>query len=533
MKNALGAVAAGSKESAEAAAEVFRAGGNAADAAIAAAFAAAAGDASIVSLAGGGVMVHRSAKSGECEAIDFFATAPGKRGRRARRNDVNPALDFHEVELEFGVGGAVQSFHVGRGAAAVPGVLPGLVSAHRRYGVLPIADVLGPAVRALREGTIIEAYQRQCLETLRPILNLEREGREIFFDANGELLDVGERLRNPDLAKTLERIANEGFEAVHAEIEEAMFDEFGEDNGAWLTPKDLLEYRVDFGAPLTWEYAGAALYSMPLPALGGGFVQQSLELFREADIASTEPGSAERIRRLTAAFRAVSEVRSGVERVLEQADAAALFREEFRRRLAGSKTEGGGSEPSSFGNTTHISVVDREGNAAGITMSHGEGCGHWLEGTGLHMNNILGEEDLFPDGVLKFDVGARLPTMMAPTVLVEATGQITVLGSGGANRIRTVMAQVISALLDDGATIEEAVRAGRIHVEAGKLSAETYALPGGEGTLDRARDLVDEVEPFDAPSLFFGGAHVVRRFANGELSGAGDPRRGGVAYVVE
>ncbi len=167
-----------------------------------------------------------------------------------------------------------------------------------------------------------------------------------------------------------------------------------------------------------------------------------------------------------------------------------------------------------------------------VTLSYGEGNGHAIPGTGLLMNNFLGEADLFPHGFHRFTPGERLNSMMAPSVIQESSGTVTALGTGGSNRIRTVVPQVISALLDDRLAPHEAVHRARIHLEDGVLSAETYLLRGREDALTQVMNLATTVESFDAPSLFFGGVHLVRQNAAGGLEGVGDVRRGGSVRMV-
>lgn len=533
----LGVITAGSEQSVAAGAHAFRAGGNAVDAAVAATFATAAGDPSITSLAGGGVLIFRAAESRELEVCDFFATAPGLGGRRhgAGPNGGGlPRLDFRAVELDFGIGGTRQLFHIGRGAAAVPGVIPGLVAALERWGRLDLEQVLQPTVRFLSEGVQLNGYQTGCFRVLEPILRESEYGRRIFLGADGNLLPPGARFRDPLLARTLRSLAEEGLETAYQEkLAETMLRDFGEERGGWLTREDIDSWEAEFRPALVAQYRGATVATNPAPAVGGRFVLLTLGLMQRARVTDEPESSTERYRRLAAVFRAVSEARAEFPGLVEGTDAEAILARRLDSILGGEEPPNGRGEPRSAGNTTHVSAIDREGNAAGVTVSHGEGCGYWITDSGLHMNNMLGEEDLFPGGFHRFTPGRRLKTMMAPTIIVEPSGALAVLGSGGSNRIRTAMAQTISALVDDRVLPESAVTRGRIHVEGGVLSAETYALPGNEAALQEARKLARETKIFDGTSLFFGGVHLAHRDADGRLSGSGDPRRGGVSLVVE
>ena len=179
--------------------------------------------------------------------------------------------------------------------------------------------------------------------------------------------------------------------------------------------------------------------------------------------------------------------------------------------------------------TTHISVADGFGNLAAVTLSNGEGCGHAWPGTGIHLNNMLGEEDLHPDGFDAWPTDTRIASMMAPSVLELGCGRQVAFGSGGSNRIRTALLQVASKLVDHGLSAAEAVEAARLHVERGLVSIE----PGfAEDAIAAAAAEGDRLNRWPDRNMFFGGVHAVERHPDGRVTGAGDPRRGGVAAVL-
>jgi gamma-glutamyltranspeptidase/glutathione hydrolase len=177
------------------------------------------------------------------------------------------------------------------------------------------------------------------------------------------------------------------------------------------------------------------------------------------------------------------------------------------------------------GNTTHISAIDEDGWACTTTVSNGSCSGVVVPGTGLHLNNMLGEADLNPSGFHLHPPGRRLPSMMAPTLVRRADGAVElVLGSAGSNRIRSAILQVISNVVDRGMGLTEAVEAPRLHWEEGVL----YVEPGAEPT-----DLEGiAIARFNGPNIFFGGCQAVRRDPEGRMVGAGDPRRGGAVIAV-
>jgi gamma-glutamyltranspeptidase/glutathione hydrolase len=172
-------------------------------------------------------------------------------------------------------------------------------------------------------------------------------------------------------------------------------------------------------------------------------------------------------------------------------------------------------------------VLDASGWACSVTCSNGEGSGLIVPGTGIHLNNMLGEEDLNPLGFHRHPPGRRLPSMMAPTVVLRDGEPELVLGSAGSNRIRSAILQTIIRVLDEGLRASEAVQAPRVHYEDGRV----YAEPGVEvGPLERSGRKIGR---FRDRNLFFGGVQAVARDEDGSFSGGGDPRRGGAAIVVQ
>jgi gamma-glutamyltranspeptidase/glutathione hydrolase len=219
--------------------------------------------------------------------------------------------------------------------------------------------------------------------------------------------------------------------------------------------------------------------------------------------------------------------------------------------VAGLSDEGFGTHflSSRLGATTHISVLDSQGRACSVTCTNGEGSGVVVPGTGIHLNNVMGEEDLSPLGFHSHPAGRRMPSMMAPTVVMREGEVELVLGSAGSNRIRSALLQTIVGVVDRGLRVPAAVNAPRVHFEGGIVYHEPGINPGGKVGVESAReparelaggpagesarqpDREREVVRFHDLNLFFGGVQAVQS-DRGELIGAGDPRRGGVAVSV-
>jgi len=179
--------------------------------------------------------------------------------------------------------------------------------------------------------------------------------------------------------------------------------------------------------------------------------------------------------------------------------------------------------------TTHISIADSKGNVASLTASNGEGNTHILPGTGIMLNNMLGEEDLNPGGFHNWHENTRLASMMSPLIAEFADGSLLALGTGGSNRIRSAIVQVMVNILDLELPLAQAVSAPRMHLEGGKLSIEAGYSASAVQELEK---IVPQVHTWPGANLFFGGVHSVKVSPAGVFEGAGDPRRDGAVAIA-
>ena len=490
-----GAIAAGHPQTARAGADVLRAGGNAVDAGTAAVLASLAAEPGLTSLGGGGYMMV-AAPGREPVLIDFFVEAPGRGADPGKREELVPiGVTFGEV---------VQVFNTGPASVGTYGVPAGVCAASERFGSLPLADLAAPAAALARAGVELNAQQAYVLELLQPILESTRESASVFAP-EGRLLREGEPLRQPELAESLERLGREGVEPFYRGDVAAAVAEWLEGRGAMLTRADLADYRALDREPLRRAYRGREVLVNPPPSAGGILIAYALGLLEDAPgpprpvdlVAAMERAQAQR----TAEFLAGLDDEGFLERFLEP--------------------------PGGLGSTTHISVLDADGMACSVTCSNGEGSGIVVPGTGVHLNNMLGEQDLNPLGFHRHPPGRRMPSMMCPTLVLHDGAPAIVLGSGGSNRIRSAILQAIVGVVDRGAGIADAVETPRLHFEDGVV----YAEPGAD--LGGVEDRGHAVSRFRELNLFFGGVHAVqRRPGTGELEGGGDPRRGGSVVVV-
>jgi len=492
------------------------------DAAVAACLACAAGEPTLTSLAGGGVLLHRDGESGKVTTCEFFSNAPGLGGTPPPKE----SRDFFPVDVDFGP--AVQTFHVGAASAAVPGAIPGLFSALDRWGTLPLSEVIKPACAWLREGMVLGSWHAQAAKLLTSILLHTEKGRA-QFGVNGGLMGEGHRYRCPGLADTLEQMAEDGWREVYeGPMREAMLAVSGYDVGGLLSAADFEAYEVIFREPLVFDYRSRRVYTNPPPGAGGELIALMLQLLQTQDLEGVAFGSDAHVRLLAQAMRVAEESRLVPEGVDISPEAIKRWQERYAQAQA--EPLSGPTPPGGSNSTTHVTVMDAAGNAATVTYSYGEGNGYLIGDTGIMMNNLMGEEDLFPNGFHSWPAGRRLRTMMSPTIMECRDGGVVAMGSGGANRIRTAIVQVISNLVDHQMRVEPATQAPRIHFEDDILNVETFQRDDEGRSLEVLR--APKMLSFPEPNLFFGGVHLVRRAHDGTLTGAGDPRRNGICRVV-
>lgn len=498
-----GVVAGGHPATVQAAVEVLRAGGNAYDAAVAAGFAAAVAEPTLSSLAGGGFLLASTA-AGEQVLFDFFVDTPG-------RGLDDPEVELTPVTVRFP--GADQVFHVGHGSVAVPGCLPGYLHVHRRLGRVPIDTVVAPARRLAEQGVVLGPHQAVVVRLLRPIFALEPLARAAFVPPDRPFADT-DRYHNPPLAGFLDAVATgrvTGFDAPDVAVRIA-HDQAA--NGGLLTAEDLGGYRVVEREPLVVEHAGARVLTNPPPSYGGALVAQALARLT-AEGLDGPPGSGARLRQLARVLDEVTRTHTG-----GGTHAAATEPVGPPSLLAD-----GRPRPRSRRGTTHVSVADAEGNLASMTTSNGSGSGVTLPGTGVLANNIMGEEDLHPSGFHRAPPGTRVGSMMAPSVVLRPDAPALALGSGGSERIRSAITQVLIALLDDSRSLTAAVQAPRIHVDGRTTQVEPGFCDGAVAELAAERP----VNRWQATDLYFGGVHAVD--AGGAR--AGDHRRGGTTASLD
>ncbi|MDI1431868.1 gamma-glutamyltransferase [Polyangium sorediatum] len=510
-------------------ATVLRRGGNAVDAAVAVAYALAVTHPSAGNIGGGGVMMIRL-KSGETHFVDFRETAPAA---GATTEKVLAMLD-HD-------GG------IGLRSAGVPGTVAGLSLALERFGTRPLAELLAPAIELAKKGHALGPRQALTLAWAWNKLEHDPAARAIWGKGKKPLAE-GERVRQPDLARTLESIAKEGPRAFYEGFFARTIDEWMKKGGGYVTAKDMADYRAKLRAPLRFSYRGFSVETAPPPSMGGvAFAQIMLSLER-ARAYEQKPGSADALHLFVeAARRAYADRRlvaadpdfgpkdldtklqallSGAHLVTRK-PAIDPARATPSATLAAAMPEAVQESPE----TTHFSIVDAEGNAVACTytLSAGFGAKVVVPGTGVLLGNALG--GFSKDGPNVVAPGKRMATSMSPTLVTQGGRLALVLGSPGGDTIPNTVAQVFRNLVDWGMTIDEAITSGRLHhqFQPDKLRVEKQRPPSREVLAELAR----RGHTIEQSNLTQGDANdILVDPQTGTAYGFADPREGGTAEGV-
>ncbi|MAU01603.1 MAG: gamma-glutamyltransferase [Anaerolineaceae bacterium] len=527
-----GVIAAGDPNTAVAGQQILQAGGNAVDAAVAAAFASFIAEVGVVHLGGSGIAHLYDPQNGRSLVYDFFSNTPGLNGRPP-----NP-LDFHQVTIDFGA--TTQDFYLGRASVAVPGNITGLCQMAADYGRLPLSQLLQPALKLAKDGLPIAKFQADTCTLLQPLYT-HTAGMRAIFSPNGRMIQTDEHLFIPDLYHTLQTLAREGVDyAQSGQLGQALLRDQAQ-NGGLLTADDLASYQVYKLPSIRLPYRDCEILLPPPCSTGGVLTAFTLKLLSHFDMQKRPHGSAAHLQLLYEIMVATNRARplwdeandtlpvdEAIGRFLDDAFVQ-QYVTEVRDALRSQRASRFVAEPPAPNNTSHLSVVDGDGLAVSLTTTAGESAGYVVPDTGFIPNNMLGEADLHPNGFHSRPAGQRIPTMMTPVIVLKNRQTRLVLGSGGSIRIRSAIMQVLSNLLDYSMTLNDAVNTARVHVENGALQCEAGFDPDAVSQLE---GMGYPVNRWPVRSIYFGGAHSVSRTEDGRLVAAGDNRRGGATAVA-
>lgn len=514
-----GVVAAGHEETVKAAEQILRAGGNAFDAIIAAHFAACVAEPVLASLGGGGYLLAHPAGR-RPEIYDFFVQTP-------RTKQSAGSIDFKPISADFGT--VTQEFHIGAGSIATPGTIKGIFAVHQDLCSMPMTELVAPALALAKEGVTINNFQGYIFDIVKPILLATPAARAIYANADdpSKVLSFGDLQRMTALADFMDVLAREGEGLFYASEVAHSIAALSHLHGGYLDVTDLNGYNVIKRRCLEFRFADRSIFTNPPPASGGILIAFAMNLLQQVMGPDDAFGDYSYLNTLIDVMRLTNKARldfhlakATSNKTVDMLDPE--FITQYQQMII--------NRAQSLRGTTHISVLDVEGNSASMTVSNGEGCGYIIPDTGVMLNNMLGEQDLNPEGFHTWTPNQRMTSMMSPTIILGKHDEIVALGSGGSNRIRTAILQVLMNLLVFKMPLPSAIQAPRIHFEEGVLNIEK----GYSSSLLQKlhADYDDQTwKAWEELNLFFGGVHAVQRLA-GDYTGVGDPRRGGQSVVV-
>lgn len=501
------AISAPSERSAAAGAAVADGGGNAVDAAIAATIAGMITEPGIIG-PGAGCFITVWPEDGEPVVIDAYAAMPGL--------GVGMPTSFGDA-VEMAYGGGMTTL-VGPASVAVPGAWAGFGVASEQFGSTSWAATMEPSIALATEGFPLSGVSEAYLSYAHdPIYDRTADSFAALHDADGNRMADGDRVLIDGLADSLRLIAQEGPASFYTgTIGQRMLAAMQQWGGS-ITERDLVEYRAIEREPIEVEIDGWRIATNPAPAIGGAVLAALVMLSHAEGFDEWTSANARvlaRIQRAVLGYRARHLDGAGdvVERVANLLDQARLG--EHRGLM---------SSPS----TIHTSAVDTGRLACSITTSAGYGSGMMIPGTGLWLNNSLGEVELFANGMEKFSPGDRLASNMAPTIALGPHGSKIALGSPGASRITTSMAQVLMNYIALEMSVTEAIHHPRLHVEVFEGHPTIAYEPGVH--VEAFDDF--RLRRFPDLSMYFGGVGLAMFDPNSGLYEAADPRRTGATAV--
>ena len=504
-----GMISTGSKEASQTALEILKLGGNAFDASIAAVMTSMTSEVNLTSMAGGGALLAYI-NGQEPILYDFFVDAPCI--------DKNKNFEFYNTAIDFGE--TEQVFHIGKGSIAIPGNIKGLLYTHAKLGRLPLKIITEPAKEIAKNGVKLSPSQAYITSLLSSIIDKSKDSIKLFFKKD-KIISEGDMFLNPDFSDFIEWITEEGDRPFYeGEIGRKMVDYLGEDG--LISMEGLKSYQVYEREPLKHEILNRMFFTNPAPSVGGTLIIFLLSILQKIN-SNYKFDNLLLVKIMAATARARYDYfkNPNDEYQLNLILDNAIIDEYVNLTNNNILDQAMDFTDNGFGSTTHVSVVDKDGNASSITTTNGESCGHVLPGTGVILNNMLGEQDLNPLGFHNWDRQKRMPTLISPSLLLNKNGKVDlVIGSAGSNRIRSAIIQVIGNYLIKGMTLKESIYASRLHLEDNQI----YLEPKIEIDNNLLSNKNIRVNEFHDINLFFGGVNAVTLD-----EAVSDPRRGGCA----
>ena len=466
------AVAAGHPLTAHAATLVLEDGGNAYDAAIAALMTSFVTEPLLSSMGGGGFLLAVPTQNPPV-LLDFFANAPLKRPQHTD-------LDFYPIQGNFG--DRLQEFHIGHAAGTIPGMPAGIFAVHQQLCSRPLPELATTAIELARSGITINAQQALVSRILKPIIESNAKTQAIYGG-----MTEGAEWGNAELADFLYTFSRESKDWFYHDQPAHSICQAHQEQGGILSIEDFHQYQVAQRKPQQLNVQQHEIYTNPAPSNGGYLILKQLQH------ACSQPESASKMATLLQAMR---------------------LAEQAKQQHHWQSQRG----------TSHISVVDSDGNLASLTVSNGECNGHVVADCGFMLNNFLGEEDINPQGFMQWTPGKRIASMMSPTAVINQDRRIA-LGTGGSNRIKSTLFLTILRLLQ-GQMLHQAIQAPRFHYENNHCDIE----PGfSEADQAYLTEQCPQHTLWQSRHLYFGGVNAVE--SGTTVSAYGDMRRQGCGLI--
>ena len=476
------AIACGHEVTAKAAEEVLKDGGNAIDAAIAAFTSSWVAEPCMSGPGGGGFAVLRF--KNKFYALDFFAATPKKK---------KPIASSQYIPVDVDFGDTTERFYTGYGSIAIPGAIDGIFKLHSMGATMPMSELLHSSIKNSKEGVVLNDFQYHDMFLLRDILRQSERGKVLFF-RDDNIAPEGTTISMPYLADFIDYMGREGRDSFYQGEIASIIAKACRENGGHIRLSDLKNYESRLTNVVKQKFHNAQIVTIGVPSIGGLILNQLLEELSNNDFYSNS--------NLIKALMKIDEIkRAGV----------------FHRQIInlGGVKEGG---------TSHISIVDQYQNAISISMSLGEGSGRIIPGTDIHLNNMLGEESLLPNGIHSWREGNRMSSMMTPTLLVgQGNNEIGAVGSGGASRIPTMIGQMLYHHVVGKLAFPDAISHPRTH-----LINDIWQVEPG---FPKPPEIPEQKwKKWNNQSLYFGGTHCAAALGSDYVA-IGDPRRSGVGFI--
>lgn len=522
-----GVVSSAKPEASQVGIDILKNGGNAVDAAVATAFAIGVLEPHASGLGGGGFMLIRMAKTGETIVIDYRETAPGKATENMFTLDANGRV----VNGETSVGGK---------ASGVPGNVAGLLSALEKYGTLKRSAILAPSIKYAKEGfPVTENFANTLSDNYVKLSSFP--ATEKIFLKDGLLYEVGDNFKQEDLAKTLEKISKNGKDAFYKGDIAKKIAAGVQEAGGIITEEDLAKYAIKERTPVTGTYRDYTIISTPPASSGGTHVIQLLNIMENFNVKDAGDNTAKAWHLWSEGLRQVFADRAKYmgDPDFVEVPTNGLLSKEYAKELSTKFNLNAPREDVTFGdpekyesgNTTHFSVMDKDGNMVAVTqtINHFLGSGVVIPETGILMNNEMYDFDPNPGRKNSIKGGKRPLSSMTPTLVLDPQSRpFMTIGSPGANRIIPAVALTISNIIDHKMDIQEAINAPRIaQFQSGPLYLE------GRVSINAYNDLIKMGHKTtlkgDYDNYFGGVQGVLMNYDTMTLEGGADPRRDGMA----